>query len=102
LLLKPFAPDLSDRLPQPIAEFLQPALNPKTMVTDFTVQLPFKSGPQKERADARAFAKPRANEAIALRKMPCVTPETSPAAEDWVIENGFPPDRVIIVDGSLS
>jgi hypothetical protein len=51
LLLKLFAPDLSDRLPQLIADFLQPALNPKTMVTDFTVQLPFKSGPQKERAE---------------------------------------------------
>jgi hypothetical protein len=49
-----------------IVERFLPALTLKTMVAGFTFQLPFKSYPQKERADARALAEPRADEAIAL------------------------------------
>jgi hypothetical protein len=67
-------------LRRPIVERFQPMLTLKTLLAGFTFQLPFKSCPQKERADAHAFAMPGAGEVIALRKMSCLTPESPPAA----------------------
>jgi hypothetical protein len=43
-------------LRQPIVERFQPTLTLKTMARGFTFQFPFNPGPQKERADALAFA----------------------------------------------